>query len=371
MNKILLIGQPIHKNRKGYVGSGGGYVRNMRVYLKYFQTEDFNLIPCFHTSRKEYGINIFSKIIRIIIDIKRIIIAFIKEKPSAIHIMAQYRKAIAREAMYTFVAEIFNKPILYEIKAGAFIDAYNSGSNLYKKLVKYILDRSKVVLVEGEKYIPFLKEKLQTNSYYFPNVVPDVEAPDSKNGILTSDKIKLLYVGHCNYEKGIFHLVDAFRNLVKENHDIELNLIGEEQNDFREYLDQTINKYNKININRFGGMPHDFILSKMQECDIFCFPSFHSGEGHSNSINEAMMNSMVIVSTKNGFLRDILNDKIAYFISEKSSEDIENAIIRIIENRDEAIAKAKEGYLYLKKNYTVSNVKDIIEMKYGELISNA
>jgi hypothetical protein len=115
MNKILLIGQPIHKNLKGNVGSGGGYVRNMRVYLEYFQSENFNLVPCFHTSRKEYGINIFSKMIRIIIDFKRIVIALIKEKPTAIHIMAQYRKAITREAMYMFVAKFFKKPILYEI----------------------------------------------------------------------------------------------------------------------------------------------------------------------------------------------------------------------------------------------------------------
>lgn len=371
MNKILLIGQPIHKNRKGNVGSGGGYVRNMRVYLKYFQSENFNLVPSFHTSRKEYGINIFSKMIRFLIDFKRIIIALIKEKPSAIHIMAQYRKAIAREAMYTFVAKLFKKPILYEIKAGAFIDTYNSGSFLYKKLVKYILDRSKIVLVEGKKYIPFLKEELQTTSYYFPNVVPDEEVPNVKNEILANNKIKILYVGHCNYEKGLFHLIDAFTKLVNENHNIELNLIGEEHDDFREYLDQIIKKYNEVKINRYGGMPHDFILSKMRKCDIFCFPSFHSGEGHSNSINEAMMSSMVIISTKNGFLGDILNEKIAYFIDEKSSEDIENAIIRIIENRDEAIAKAKEGYYHLKKCYTVSNVKKIIEMKYSDLISNA
>ena len=59
MNKILLVGKPTEKNRLGSVGGGGGYVRNMRVYLKYFNSQDYNLVPCFHTTRNEYSKNNF------------------------------------------------------------------------------------------------------------------------------------------------------------------------------------------------------------------------------------------------------------------------------------------------------------------------
>lgn len=370
MHKILLIGQPIINNRLGEVGSGGGYVRNMRVYLKYFQSENFKLVPCFHTSRKEYGISTLSKVIRFFIDLKRIVSALLRERPSAIHIMAQYRKAIAREAMYIFFAKVLNKPVLYEIKAGAFIDAYDTGSNLYRRLVKYAVKNSKIILVEGEKYIDFLIEKYNSISFYFPNVVPDQEIPEIKKDILSNRITRILYVGHCNYEKGIFHLADAFTTLFKEDQNLELNLIGDEHEDLTEYLDQ-ITKENKLIINRFGGRDHAFILSKMQECDIFCFPTFHSGEGHSNSINEAMMNSMVIVTTKNGFLADILRENTAYFIEERNSEDIKDKISDIIVNKENAIAKAQKGYNLLTKNYTVSKVKTIIERHYYSLVADA
>lgn len=368
MLKILLIGTPLSINIESTVGSGGGYARNMYVYLKYFQSEKIKITPCFHTTRKEYGINAISKVIRLGIDLKRILSAIVNENPSGIHIMAQYRKAIIREFMYILIAKIFKKPILYEIKAGAFIDAYTNGSKIYKHLVKYIILNSDIVLVEGKKYVKFLMENFDTVSYHFPNVVPDSEIPNIKKNILESYTIKILYVGYCYNDKGVFHLVDAFQSLIKEKYPVELNIIGEEHPDFKNYLSKIINKEECTKINRFGGMKHDFILDKMQECDIFCYPTFHSGEGHSNSINEAMMNSMVIISTTNGFLGEILNDKSAYFIEERSTQSIYNAILEILSDRKTASDKAKEGYKILKDEYVVSKIRNTISKYYFKLV---
>ena len=370
MNKILLIGQPTDKNRKGTVGSGGGYVRNMRVYLKYFQSENFRIVPCFHTSRKEYGANIFSKFIRFLIDLKRFLHCLVTVRPNGIHIMAQYREALPREVMYIFISKIFNKPVLYEIKAGAFIDAYVDGSKIYKQLVRYSVLNSKIILAEGRQYLDFLMNKFEISGNYFPNVVPDEEVPSVKKNLLTNKIIKILYVGYCYYEKGVFHLVDAVKMLKANNISVELNFVGEEDNDFSEYLREILNTTDKLRINRFGGKPHEFILSKMQECDIFCYPTFHSGEGHSNSINEAMMNTMVIISTRNGFLSDILNEESAYFIKEKSSTDIYSTLMEINNNRKTASEKAINAYNNLKNNYLLSTKIDTINDHYNELVSN-
>jgi glycosyltransferase involved in cell wall biosynthesis len=365
MNKILLIGQPIYKNRKGDVGSGGGYVRNMRVYLEYFQSEEFQLVPCFHTSRKEYGLNIFSKFIRIFIDIKRLLVCLFSEKPNSIHIMAQYRDALPRELAYVIISRIFNKSVLYEVKAGAFIDAIDNRSTFYKKMAKYILNNSKVILVEGKKYINYLKKDFGIESTYFPNVVPDNELPIRREYILADNVVKILYVGYCTYNKGVYHLADACVALTKDKIPVELNFVGEEDADFTEYLN---NLKSNLVVNRFGGKHHEFILKKMKECDVFCYPSFHSGEGHSNSINEAMMNTMIIVSTKNGFLGDILDDNSAYFIDQKSTEDIVGTISEIYNNKYYAIEKAQNAYNVLKNNYLVSIVSRQIQNSYRELV---
>lgn len=369
MKKILLVGQPVDKNKRGNVGSGGGYVRNMRVYLKYFQSSEFKIIPLFHTSRKEYSTKIFSKILRLSIDFNRIIAAFIKHNPDGIHIMAQYRNAAPREFMYVLISKIFKKPFLYEIKAGAFIDAYLNRSNIYKKMIKYILTNSKIILVEGKVYSDFLSKQFQIGSHYFPNVVPDSEIPTLKKTILTQRTIRILFVGYCNYDKGVYQLVEACKMLSDNSIPIELNLIGEEEYQFTIFADGENIRNSNFKMNRYGGQSHDFILSKMQKCDVFCYPTFHSGEGHSNSINESMMNTMIIVTTQKGFLGDILNDNSAYFIKEQDSQDIYNKLMEINTHRNIAITKAKNAYQLLIENYTVSKIASDIRDYYHQLVS--
>ena len=107
----------------------------------------------------------------------------------------------------------------------------------------------------------------------------------------------------------------------------------------------------------------------MKENDIFCYPTSHSGEGHSNAINEAMMNTMIIISTKKGFLGDILDEESAYFVEEENSRDIYKVILEIVQNKKIAIKKAIEGYKKLKDHYTVSKVSKEIFNYYNELVN--
>jgi glycosyltransferase involved in cell wall biosynthesis len=368
MHKILLIGQPIHKNKLGNVGSGGGYVRNMRVYLEYFQSKDFEIIPCFHTSRKEYANNLFDNFFRLFIDTGRILRAVHKNHPSGIHVMAQYRSALPRELMIAIISTFFKIPLLYEIKAGAFINEYKTRSRAYKIIIKYILKKSKIVLVEGLKYVKFLQDEFKINSNYFPNVVPDIEVPNMKKDLFVKEKLHVLFVGYCYYKKGVYHLVDACEKFSNNNFLVELHLIGNEERKFKNYLNENSNNYN-FKINRYGEKSHKFILKKMNICDIFCYPSFHPGEGHSNSINEAMMNTMCIITTKNGFLDSILSENSAFFVKEKNTEDIYNTLIRINKNRKIAADKAINGYKNLINNYTVDRVKKEINMYYHHLVN--
>jgi glycosyltransferase involved in cell wall biosynthesis len=199
--------------------------------------------------------------------------------------------------------------------------------------------------------------------------VPDEEVPPRKKNLLKNGKIRIMFAGHVNHVKGITYLIDACKILDKVGIDFELNIIGKEENDISKLLDSVVNK-SDIRINRYGSKDHNFILSKMKDNDIFCYPTFHSGEGHSNAINEAMMNTMVIISTRNGFLGDILSESSAYFVNERSSKDIYKTILNIINNREYAAEKANEGYNTLNTHFTVSKVAKDILNHYNELVLN-
>ena len=157
MNKVLLVGPKINvNNKKSYGGGTGGYTRNMSVYLNYFKFEDIEIIPCFHSINGEFNYWVFTKPIRLVLDLYTFFKNTFEFKINAIHILAQYRGAISREFFIVLFSKTLKLPVLYEIKAGTFINDYYSSSILYKKAVDFIINNSNIILIEGEYYAKFI-----------------------------------------------------------------------------------------------------------------------------------------------------------------------------------------------------------------------
>lgn len=157
MKKIMLFGPKVNVvNKKAYGGGTGGYTRNMSVYLKYFKYTNIKLVPCFHTIRGEIHFSIFTNPIRLFIDVFSFLLVILKNRINCVHILGQYRGAIVRELLIAMLTKSLGKSLLYEIKAGAFIDAYESGSKYYKKMIDMIIVRTDKILVEGKIYEEFI-----------------------------------------------------------------------------------------------------------------------------------------------------------------------------------------------------------------------
>jgi len=369
MNRIILFGPPVNTNIKnGYGGGTGGYTRNMSVYLNEFKFDDFKIFPVFHTINGQFNLGVFTFPIRFIIDIFRIIDSIFRYKPDGIHCMAQYRRALPREFIFSLIAKIIRIPFLYEIKAGAFEDSYSNGNRIYKSMINFVVKNSKVILCEGKSNITFLSRKFQKKAYYFPNIIKDTELVESPVMKLTSAIIHILFVGYCYKDKGVFELVEACKILSHENIKIHLTFIGAEHIDFTNYIEKQ-HSSPSFRISRIGKLPHDEVLKYFEQNDIYCYPTMHKGEGHNNTINEAMMMSMVIITTKKGFLNQILDDSSAYFLDEVSAESIAEAISLIDNDRKTAIKKAKKANSILKNNFLSSHAKKKIHLYYKELVN--
>ncbi len=362
INKILLYGPPVGKSIKsGYGGGTGGYTRNMAAYLN-FAFDEFELQPLFHTVRGELNLGKLSFVARFFIDLKRIIQSLIgQQKPKAIHVLAQYRTATIREFLLSIIASLLNISYLYEIKAGAFISFYNHANILNKFFIKYIIKNAKIVLCEGEVYIPFIKKKFGKESYYLPNFVPSSEIPIKSNSLFNDEVLRVIFVGYCTRAKGVFELVDGVYQLArKSSFRIELTLVGSEEKEFSTYLNKLVKSKN-LTINRLGCLNHKDVLHNLSKNDIYCYPTSHKGEGHNNSINEAMMYGLVVVTTRHGFLDQLLNNNSSYFLNGISSKNISDTLEEVYNNKGKAKEKAKNARKKLISSYSDKIIyKDLI-----------
>ena len=201
----------------------------------------------------------------------------------------------------------------------------------------FVLRRAKVVLCEGQVYVDYLQNRYGIESHYTPNFVLDDEIPAEVGARLTADVIRVLFVGFCYEGKGVFELVDG------------LSFI----------------------LNRMGRLPHEEVLRLCAANDVFCMPSRHRGEGHTNAVNEAMMYGMVIVSTRHGFLESVLGDRCSYFLEELTAAEIARVLKVVDDERDEARERAARARQKLLSSFTGSAAFSRLEQHYRALTAGA
>ncbi len=344
----------------------GGVVTAYRMLLLGFQSDCFLLKPCFYTLAKKGRSSILSSVNRLFCDI----FTLIANRPgsSGLHIFGQYRTAIYREFILLSVAKIIFLPVLYQIRAGEFINWYKGTSRIKKKLAHYILNKSRVIICEGQPYVEFLQKNMQLKSTYFPNYVLQNEIPVDIPKRLTRKIISVIYTGAIVEQKGVWQTVLACNEIAKKGIGIKLTLVGNEHPDMALKLDNLTDLHANFELVRIEAINRSEIMSLLKNSDIFCMPSHYPGEGHSNAVNEAMMWGLVIICTRQGFLETILGEDGAYFLDEGSKNEIVETLSYIHDNRKNACERAHNARKRLIDCYNSDKAFTKLEDAYAELV---
>lgn len=361
---ILLYGPPF-----GDAGGGaGGYTRNMQTYLRSFACDGVRIEPLFHTVRGQRSGPWGSFPARMAADCWRITKALIGKRPDAVHALATYRAALPREVYLVLLCRLLGVKLIYDVKAGAFIRSYEEGHFLYRTAMALVLRLAGLVLVEGKVYQAFLKERLAIESVFFPNFMPTEDVPAELPCRLKEDALSLLFVGHCYEGKGSRTLLEGCALAARSGVACDLTLIGEEEPSFSAFADR-FDPPASMTVRRLGRRPHRDVLAAMAEHDIFCYPSAHPGEGHSNAINEAMSHGMVIIASRQGFSGDVLGEDGAYFLDSGTADDLAPLILTIAHDRDGARAKASRARARLLAEFTSKQAIERLRTAYAGLFA--
>lgn len=368
---VLLFGPPFGKAiAAGYGGGTGGYTRNMKVYVETLRVDGVRLEPLFRTVRGEKASFFGTYPVRFLVDCLRIHRAVRKSRPAAIHALGSYRTALPLEVLLALICRLSAIPLIYDIKAGQFVTAFEGGSWLYKAMMRFVLFSAAALLVEGQDYERFLRERFGLKSHYFPNFVPQEEVPATIPDRLSEAPLKLLYVGFCYEGKGVHQLLRGCGEAASCGISIRLTLIGEEEEKFKSFAD-SFSHADNLSIVRLGRRPHAEVLQHMQVNDVYCYPTAHAGEGHNNSINEAMMNGMIIVTTRHGFLESVLTENGAIFLDGTSPAQIAGAIDRISRHPIEAREIAAFARNRCLQEFTSARAGKVLEAAYRSLIGSS
>ena len=216
------------------------------------------------------------------------------------------------------------------IKYFFWLERQNKKKKIKLKIIHFFIKRTLLradgILSVGEEAKKFYK-KYNKNILNIPYSIQVNKF--NKRSYFKKDKINFLFVGQLIKRKGFDLLLNVIKNLNSEIHNKicftivgngplkkEIKLLVNKKNNIKYYSFQNFNKLNKFYLRN----------------DVLLFPSRFDGWGVVPM--EAMSNAMLVISSKNCGVNEIIKKNNGNLIVDSNSEDLSSAIIKCIKNRN-------------------------------------
>lgn len=319
---ILHLPPPIHG-----AAVVGKYIQQSSHINKEFQCRYINL----STSRtiNEIGTGAIIKWWRYLEIIVQIFWNLLVFRPDIVYISLTAKGfGFYKDALLAMLVKSFGKKVVYHFHNKGVIERQNVRIDnwLYKKVFK----RAEIILLSKYLYSDIQKYVAKEQVHYCPNGIPDtsicklVKAQDDER-----KKVTLLFLSNLIASKGIFVLLDACAILKQKRIPFECVFVGGIGDVSNEQftkkvceldLEQEVFYIGK----RYGNEKNEIF----QNADIFVLPTYYHNECFPLVLLEAMQFSLPIISTLEGGIPEIVEDRQTGFLVPK--RDV-NALVEKLE----------------------------------------
>lgn len=278
------------------------------------------------------------KILFFLFALVRIVFNIVFKRYDIVHIHMSTRTSVWREGLICKVASLLGCKVLIHIHAD--IEPwYNDLSPRLKNLASSIFNTADSIALLGYKWVPFMQSIVHSKNK-IKVLYNAVEVP--KSNLYNSNSKNIIFVGMLTPLKGINEMFEAFKKLdAKIDSCYKLHIYGPDKNG---NIDRMILKFNlKDRVKYCGWLGNDGKDSVYRDALINILPSYT--EALPMSILETMSYGIPNIATTVGAIPEVIkNDVNGILIKPKSSEELENAILKLLENKERLIAYSSEAY---------------------------
>jgi glycosyltransferase involved in cell wall biosynthesis len=333
----------------------GGIGAVLKIYERSFRT--FRFVP---TYPADPG---FSRNIFFLKALFRIIITLFKErKVKIIHIHAASRGSFIRKSIVLFLGKILRKKVIFHMHSGGFKGFYNT-SGLFRYYISWIFFLSDKVICLSDDWLDYYAQTFPgAKTTVLPNPVDPAYNRLSMN---SGYPIHFLFLGKICTEKGLFDLLDFFKNNIHFlSNRIRLHFGGNGDTDRLNQLIESVPFCGKIIYH--GWVNHDFKIKLLSDCDVFILPSHI--EGLPMSVLEAMAYSKPIIATDVGGVSSLVaSGENGWLVAPHTLDNLEEALNSIFQHR-EILLDYGHSSLARSTKYHTHNVISRLNALYEDVL---
>lgn len=247
---------------------------------------------------------------------------------------------------------------------GGTIDAT---SGIAQKFIINSLKKIDVGIVLGGKLAPNYRGYVDRVEVVSNGIPEDFILKDEVGQRKKTGPISLLYLSNLMFEKGYVELIKATTALVKEGHNLRLDLVGGIQNE-TEF--QEVKRYIQTNdmeahIQYHGLKQGEEKKRFFLESDLMALPTKYKVEGQPMSIIEGMAAGLPIISSDRGIIAELIKD--CGVIIEPTVEGVKSAIKNLVTDDAERLRLGKVSRDTFEAFYTEDKYTDSLIAIFDEL----
>ncbi|NQE53174.1 Trehalose synthase [ANME-1 cluster archaeon GoMg3.2] len=224
----------------------------------------------------------------------------------------------------------------------------------------------KRIIVVEKSILKFFDDAGIENGVYIPNGVDIGRFAKEKTVIKTDKKVRFLFVGRLEEQKGCRYLIQATKILIAETQNFVIIIVGEGSQ--RAILDNLTEENNLGHYVTFlGSVEEEKLIELYCTSDVFILPSIW--EGLPVTLLEAWSAELPVIVTNVGAIRDICVDEgNGLIVRPKDPESIADAMLRMIEDEELRMKLAKNGAELVRREFSLETMVTSTLELYEEVI---
>ena len=267
------------------------------------------------------------------------------------------KTAIVRDAIFLKIARITKKKtiVFWHGWSKELVTKFNTDSSWFKQKYQYA-DMHLVLSSEFKKDL--INWGIKSPIKLTTTKVDDQLIMDC--GIQQNDKLEftILFLTRIEIYKGIFIVLEAFKELLKSTTRVKLVIAGEGSQ--LKAAKEFTQKYKLENVKFLGNVSGEQLVQTFMSADIYILPTF--SEGMPTSVLEAMAFGLPIITRPVGGLNDFFEEcKMGFLIESFEPKDYSEKISYLINNRDILNKISNYNQSYAKKHFLGSKVAENLE----------
>jgi glycosyltransferase involved in cell wall biosynthesis len=292
----------------------------------------------------------------------------ISRRPRLVHINTSFEpKGYWRDLAYLAVAKTLRRKVIYQVHGGASPADFFAGSSTLTAVLRRVLSWvDAVVLLGSAEAEQFRRFAPEAQVVQIPNAVPVYAADLSSARYMAETKLKIVYLGRLEVEKGILDTIAAVRILRDRGIPVCLTIAGSGTalQQIREAIAAAALEQSVRLVGVVSGAAKEQLW---QESHVLAFPSYQ--EGLPYAVLEAMSYGVVPVTTAVGSLPEAMQDHIhGLFVPARDPLALAAALARLTQDRAWLHQLALAGRERIVQKYSVARLAEDLKELYERLL---